>query len=388
MKAPAKKFCEVTLWWNDHFIRNQVSPHFFYYPAELMLKNGYEVDVLTNSAGFFGSRDADRCGDDGGIRVTRLPESRLGFSTGIFKKLMNGHYSILHLHTVSIFGDTSANIASKLKGTPIVYTQHSPDLEAFETRKDFGGWATRTNWRLMDLRGCVFIAFTRWQERLYRQIGIENVRVIPHAIDPAVFDVDVDPAVAGRFGLGDKNVLCVSNIDPRKGQHILIECMPGILKEVPGTRLLLVGRAITPAQKEYKKKLEYLMEKLGIANDVVFIEDAPRELLIQLYLQSDAFAFPTDAELFGIVLLEAMAAGVPVISTDRPYLREILEDGKAGLVVAREHKPFEEGIIRLLQDKNLRRTLVAAGRKAVEEKYLLSRAIDEHWKLYRSLMGN
>lgn len=388
MKASTKKFCEVTLWWNKHFIQNQISPHFFYYPVQLMLKNGYEVDVLTNSAGFFGTKDNSPIENESEIHVTRLPENPLKFSTGIFKNLMKNRYSIIHLHTVSIYGDTSTNIASKLKGMPIVYTQHSPDLDAFRSRKDFKAWATRANWRLMDLRRCTFIAFTRWQEQLYRQVGIENVRVIPHAIDPAVFDVDKDPSIAGRLGLGDKNILCVSNIDPRKGQHILIESMPGILKEVPGTRLILVGRALNEMQKEYKKRLELIIEQLGLANDVIFIEDAPRDLLIQLYLQSDVFAFPTDRELFPIVSLEALAAGLPVISTDRPYLREILEDGKAGLLVSRESKPFEEGIIRLLQDKNLRRSLAAAGKKAVEEKYLLNKVVDEHWKLYKSLMDN
>lgn len=388
MSTCDKRFCEVTLWWNMYYINNQVSPHFYYYPAEMMRHNGFDVDVLTKRSGFFPEKNVQDHETFNGISITKFQQDRLAFSADVFRYMARHRYALVHLHTVNVVEDFAVWAASRLKKTPMVFTQHSPDLEELEHRSDLKALLLKQNFRLMSSNNCTFIAFTEWQKGFYERLGIRNVKVIPHGIDPSVFDVPKDEALAERLGLGENNILCVSNIDQRKGQHLLVESMPGILKERPDAKLLLVGRTINDRQLSYKRYLEQQIEKLGLAGHVIFLEDLQRDMLIQLYLQSDVFAFPTDAELFGIVLLEAMAAGLPVISTDRAYLREILQNGKSGLLVKREQRQFEEGILALLTDTKLRDSLVSYGKKAVNGPYLLKNVMDAQWRLYRSLIEN
>jgi glycosyltransferase involved in cell wall biosynthesis len=259
-------------------------------------------------------------------------------------------------------------------------------METIGKRTDIKARIAKANWKLMNSERCVFIAYTRWQESFYRSLGIKNIRIIPHGIDPGVFDVERSQGFARKYGPGEYNILCVGNIDPRKGQHYLIESMPDILKEFPGAKLFLVGRAFYDHQIAYKKRLEEEIRKTGISEHVVFLNDAPRDELIQLYKWSDVFAFPTDAELFSIVILEALAAGLPIIATDRPYIREPLQDGKAGILASRDTKSFRDGIIELLGDKALRGRISANERKAVDEQYHLKKVVGAHWDLYRSLL--
>lgn len=386
MEHNNNRFCEVTLWWSMYYIQNQVSPHFFYYPAELMRDHGFDVDILTKRGGFFPEKNADAHEVNNGLHVSRLPESHLGFSTNVFKHIVENKYSLVHLQTVDALEDFSAWAASTARHVPMVYTQHSPDMETIGKRTDIKARIARANWKLMNSDRCVFIAYTRWQESFYRGLGIKNIRIIPHGIDPGVFDVERSQSFAFKYNPEEHNILCVGNIDPRKGQHYLIESMPAILKEFPRTKLFLVGRAFYDHQIAYKKRLEEEIRKMGISDHVVFINDAPRDELIQLYKWSDVFAFPTDAELFSIVILEALAAGLPIIATDRPYIREPLQDGKAGVLVSRDTKSFRDGIIELLGDKVMRDRISANERKAVDEKYHLKKVVDAHWDLYRSLL--
>jgi len=381
------KFCEVTSWWNWYYIQNQVSPHFFYYPAELMLKKGFDVEVLTKLySELYPERNERECEVNNGIKVRKFPKKRVKFCANLFGYLLKSNYSLIHLHSLGYTGEYIVWAASRLKKIPVVFTCHDPRFPELEYQSDIKSKIIKKSIKIGNSETNVFIAFTKFQANLYKSFGIKNIRIIPHGIDPTVFNVDKNYDVAEKYGLEENNILCVGQIDPRKGQHLLIEIMPEILKNHPNTKLLLVGRAFEGSQRVYKKKLEDRIKRMDLMKNIVFLDDVSKYELINLYLLADIFAFPTDAEMFGLVFLESMAAGLPIISTDRPYIREILQNGDAGLLVKREQKEFENGILKLLDDKNLRKRLSKNGKKAVEEKYRLDKVVEAHWELYRSLI--
>lgn len=376
------RFCEVTSWWNWHYIKNQLSPHFFYYPAKLMLEKGFDVEVLTK---LYPERSESRFEVNDGIKVRRFPQNPAKFFICLLKHMLKNNYSLVHLHTVGFLEDFIPWITSRIKKVPMVFTSHDPGLPGLENGKDIKALIYKKSLKVKDF-STVFVAFTEWQANLYRKWGLKNVKVIPHAIDPAVFNIQINYEIAEKYGLMENNILCVGQIDPRKGQHILVEIMPKILMDRPKTKLLLVGRVFNENQRIYLKNIESKIERMNLKKNVAFLRDVPKDDLIQLYLLSDVFAFPTDREIFGLVLLEAMAAGLPIISTDRPYIKEILQEGKAGILVKRKEKEFEKGIIALLNDDNLRNRLSKEGRRAIKEKYHLDKIIEKHWELYKSLI--
>jgi len=389
-----KPFCQVTLWWNWYYIRNQVSPHFYYYPVQLMLEKGLNVEVLTE---LYPERAEVEYEALENLQIYRFKadtnsaRANLSFSARLFRHMIKRDYSLINLHTIDLYANHIVWLVSKLKDIPMIFTSHSPllmeNLLKAESGISFSGKeALRARSLLWDSPTCVFIAFTECQAELYRKVGVKNIRVIPHCIDPRVFQVEKDNRIAIKYGLDENNILCISTMEPRKGQDLIIESMPKILKEFPNTKLLLSGRTYEQCHREYLKKLELLVSKLNLNDRVVFLGDIPKEDLIQLYLLSSIFVLPTESEMFGLVFLEAMAAGLPVITTNKPYTAEILDNGKAGMLVEREQTEIGNAILQLLGDKELRKKMGADGQKTVEQKYCLDNIVQQYWEFFKSLL--
>jgi glycosyltransferase involved in cell wall biosynthesis len=159
---------------------------------------------------------------------------------------------------------------------------------------------------------------------------------------------------------GARLICSVGNIVPRKGQHILIEALPLVRREVGDVRLVLVGRF---DDAEYLSHLERLAEGLGVSECLWFA--GYRANPLPHIAHADVFAHSSFLEGAGMVLLEAMASGVPVVSTDCPsgpsYL---LEGGRSGLLVpVGDHVAMARAITTALVDGNLRNGLIARARR-------------------------
>lgn len=387
-------FCEITCWWNWNYIKNQISPHFFYYPVQLMIEKGFNAEILTVLHPERGETEYEYHDN---LKIIRFAEYRswptlynnFVFYTHLFSYMMKKNYSLIHLHTIDWLADYLPWIASRLKNTPMVFVSHDPYL--MEYRPGVQIRVFRRGLKMRDSETSVFIAQTKTEAQFFRRLGIRNVRIVPHGIDPAVFEIERDNMVEEKYGLEENNILCVGQIDPRKGQRFLIKSMPTILKEYHHTKLLLVGRAFRARGREYLRTLRSDISKLGLDGKVKFLDaypggDTSRSELIQLYLSSSVFALPTEAENSPLVFLEAMAAGLPIISTNKSYLKDILGNGEAGMLVEREQKSIENAILCLLGDEGLRRRFGNIGKKVVKQKYRLDKVIQQHWNLYRSLL--
>lgn len=385
-------FCEITEWWNWYYLKSQISAHFFYYPVQLMIEKGFNVEVLSM---LHPERKETEFEYLNNLHVHRFArdESALPFDVKFFSFMAKRNYSLIHLHSVDWLFDHIPWIVSKIKNTPMVFTTHSHDtLKALmnpEVEMSFMEKIELRNMLLLrDSPRCVLIAFTKYQAESYAKLGIKNVRVIPHGVDLAPFKVEPDDNIKEKYGLGEHNILCVGTMEPRKGQLLLIKSMPQILKEFPNTRLILIGRAYFDYQFRYLNDLKSFVNKMDLKEKVLFLDDVSRGELIQLYKLSSVFALPTEAEMFGIVFLEAMAAGLPIVTTDRPHIREVLANGEAGILLQREQQLIEAAILRLLNDAAIRKRLGGNGKKIVEQKYRIDLVVQQHWNLYQSLLCN
>lgn len=200
----------------------------------------------------------------------------------------------------------------------------------------------------------------------------ELVRLTP-GVDVDTFRPDVDgSAVRARYGLvGRPVIVCVSRLVPRKGQDVLIQALPRIRRQRPGTTLLLVGDG------PYRDDLETLAATLGVADAVVWTGGVPHGDLPAHYAAGDVFAMPCrtrraglDVEGLGIVYLEASATGLPVLGGDSGGAPDAVVEGVTGYVVdGRDSAAVAERLIALLGDAELRAGLGAAGRAWVEREW-------------------
>ena len=183
-------------------------------------------------------------------------------------------------------------------------------------------------------------------------------KLIPNGIDANYFaahSVEPLPDLCD----GKSNILFVGRLEKRKGVEYLIKAYEIVKKECPDSRLVIVGAGDKP-RKKYEKEIR---EK-GI-KDVVFTGYVSDEELMRYYRSADIFCAPAiGKESFGIVLLEAMAAGKPVVASNIGGYAGVVTDGEDGLLVPpKDEQQLAQSILTLLRDPDLRQKMGAKGRQ-------------------------
>jgi glycosyltransferase involved in cell wall biosynthesis len=175
-------------------------------------------------------------------------------------------------------------------------------------------------------------------------------------------------AARKKLGLdeGEIAIGTIGHFAPLKGYDDFLQAMLLILKRVPSSRFLITGEALYPAYRDYRRRLEDQAERMGLAAKVIFTGERrdPAETLAAL----DIFVLPSRSEGFGRANLEAMAAGLPVVSTDVGGIPEVVIDGETGLLVPPNRpRALAEAIVTLANNQTLRGKMGAAGRKRAED---------------------
>ena len=153
-------------------------------------------------------------------------------------------------------------------------------------------------------------------------------------------------------------VVNVARFAPGKGQLRLLETMQSVVRAEPKTRLLLVGDG------SERESIESKVRALGLRNHVIMV--GQRNDIPDLLAASDVFAFTSEGEGFGLVVLEAMACGIPVVAFELPVLHEIAPPQTAVLVPPGRCETLAVEVLQLLWDPDRRMALGARGREHVE----------------------
>jgi phosphatidylinositol alpha-mannosyltransferase len=183
-----------------------------------------------------------------------------------------------------------------------------------------------------------------------------DYRIIPNGIDVARFATPREPLP--RYGDGKLNVLFVGRLEKRKGVSHLLRAWTHVRREVPEARLIVVGEGRPLAGYQRFAELHGMSE-------VVFTGYVSAEELLRYYHTCDVFCAPsTGQESFGIVLLEAMAAGKAIVASAIPGYQEVVRHHQEGLLVEpRDEVALALSLVHVLADASLRRQLGEAGRR-------------------------
>lgn len=183
-----------------------------------------------------------------------------------------------------------------------------------------------------------------------------------------------------KLPVGARLAVFNGRLHAEKGLFDLIRAWPLVQHEVPNARLWLVGTG------ETRSKLVETVENLGLLEHVIFpgVFDSLEEVL----LAADLFVLPSYREGLSLALLEAMAHGLPVVVTDIPGNRVVVQDEQTGLVVPpKSPQQLAKAIIRIWRDHDLRIRLVRSAKELVQESYSLESVAKAHLHLFRELIS-
>ncbi|MGB7144264.1 glycosyltransferase family 4 protein [Mycobacterium sp.] len=278
--------------------------------------------------------------------------ARVQFSPAVHGRvrrwLAEGDFDVLHLHEPN--APSLSMWALRIAEGPIVATFHTSTTKSL-TLSVVQGLLRPLHERIVG-RIAVSDLARRWQMEALGSDAVE----IPNGVDVASFASA--PPLKG-YPRPSKTVLFLGRYDePRKGMAVLVEALPALVQRFPGLQLLIVGRG---NEDELRAKAG------GLAGHLRFLGQVDEATKASALRSADVYCAPhTGGESFGIVLVEAMAAGTPVVASDLHAFRQVLLDGQAGRLVAVEDSAaLAEGLIAVLENDPLAKRYAAAGAEAV-----------------------
>jgi len=331
-----------------------------------------------------------------GIRIYRLPSITRPLPypliPSLVPALIRDQCDIIHAHINSPMTVEIAAVASHLTGVPLVVTYHADALIT-----DLVERPARLHRRISQIyqfsrnivahiARCLVVTSPLYLETSsFLQRFRHKVVVIPAAVNPLFLTPPIEAGKAKEqigYREDDQLLLFVGRLVLYKGLFTLLQAFRLLLKHHPQARLAIVGTG------PQEPRLRQAIHRLGLTKEVRLLGRLPHETLLQAYSACDLFVLPSRSrsEAFGIVLLEAMAQGKPVVATRVGGIPYVVPDGKAGLLVPPNNPhSLAAAITKLLDDPELRRRMGVAGRLHVQNNFTLHQIINKLEALYWQL---
>jgi glycosyltransferase involved in cell wall biosynthesis len=340
--------------------------------ALLLLKGLYERGHAAELLAARGSALSQRA-RKAGIYVHSVPRRmlRLAAALKIRSLLRDARFDLLHANEPHAL--TSAWLAGAHRQLPLLSSRRI----GFPLQRN---WISRARFRVLDR----FVANSKDVARSLIDSGFpaDRIAIVNEGVEiPERVSAEERNAARKQWGVADGEFLfgCASAFVPEKGQRHVVEALHIVREKFPNTRVLLAGEGSCFGD------VKLLAARLNLQQAVLlpgFVTEMP-----EFYAALDAFVFPSEFEGLGTALQAAMAYGLPVISTTRGALGEVVEDGRTAIVAEPNASSFATAMAALLADSGLQKRLGEAGRIEVIERFSADRMVANTLAVYEELAG-
>ena len=196
------------------------------------------------------------------------------------------------------------------------------------------------------------------------------------------YNCDDEKALSHKASTGTPMLLAVGRLVARKGYMTLLRAMPNILVKHPGAKLVIIGRG------HMKSKLMKEAKKLSISDSVFIKSGMSFDDLAQHFRSADLVVYPSYYEGQGLIPLESMSSGTPVVTVDMAPLTEMVDDTVGGLFESGNSQDLAKTVTNMLSDAKDRSIKAEAGRKLVLSKYTYEHNANDFLQIYQSILKN
>ncbi|MDD5615455.1 MAG: glycosyltransferase family 4 protein [Candidatus Methanoperedens sp.] len=351
--------------------------NYTYYLSRELVRSGHKVKIIC------AREPKDGKSINNGIKLERLDYIGKIANTNITPTLpfhiLKEDFDIIHTHLPTPWSADWSAIFSIGKRKPLVLSYHNDivgDGAANYIAKGYNRTALKF---VLKIARKIIISHSNYLDfSPHLKEYHEKIEIIPYGVDVGRF--------AFRKTEAENTIFFLSLLDEYhkyKGLDYLLESMRLVKKEIPRVKLKIGGGG---------KLVQYYKEKagiLGLEDNVEFLGYIPNEIIPEYYTNCNLFVLPSisaSQEGFGIVSLEALASGRPVIGTDIVGIAEDIKKHDTGLVVKSGNtKALADAIIRILSDKKEAERMGANGRELIEKKYSWTKIVRKMEDLYNSL---
>ena len=285
--------------------------------------------------------------------------------------LIHAHYAVPHA--------TSAYMAKQMTGGElcVVTTLHGTDITLVGQDPSY---QSITAFSIQQSDGLTAVSeYLRRETVEHFEVRAERIQVIPNFVDLNDYKRDAHPCHRARLSeSGEKIVMHISNFRAVKRVDDAVRIFARINQGMP-SRLVLIGDG------PERGRVQQVAEEENVASRVLFL--GKQESVAEILACADLFLLPSQTESFGLVALEAMSCGVPVVATRVGGLPEVVPEGEAGfLAEVGDIAAMAESALRILKDPERWRSMSAAARKAAEC-YSTDQVVPMYENYYRSVLG-
>jgi 1,2-diacylglycerol 3-alpha-glucosyltransferase len=277
---------------------------------------------------------------------------------------------VIHSHHPVLLGNVAASKAEELN-LPLVFTFHSQYREysryvplTQELVQEFVKEVIDT-WLVDYISRCqhIVVPSESIRQLLARDYGVTSrVTVIPTGLDLAKYQQADGDAIRQARGWGNDRVLIsAGRLAREKNWETLLAAFPEVIRQHPEVRLVIVGEG------EEHASLEASARKLGIRQQVEFTGSVLFDEIPAYLKAADLFCFASVTETQGLVTLEAMAAGLPVVAVDASGTSDVVTDGHTGLLTDNDSRALTRAILKALEDPSLLARLRQGAQKRARE---------------------
>lgn len=274
------------------------------------------------------------------------------------------------IHARSRVPALASFVASRITSIPFITTAH-------------GYYRKHLISKVMGWGKFVIVASNAMGYHMIKNFGVlqEKIRLIPRGVDLGSFEYKSPGDRRNNpFTIG-----MISRISPIKGHSYFIQAISQVSRKIPNLKVVIVGGVATGKEK-YKAELDLLIRRLGLVEIVKFL--GPRDDIPRILSEMNILVMsPVEQEAFGRAIIEAQAAGVPVVATTVGGIVDIVKDGQTGLLCSpQDPKELADKIIGLAKNKDLQQKIAEEARQSVEHNFTLEKMAASTLRLYEEAM--
>jgi glycosyltransferase involved in cell wall biosynthesis len=358
-----------------------------YHLAQEMGRRGHQVEVFTTALDNRSVVEMDKVTIH--RYATQFRVASANFSWGLIQRPQKVEVDLAHAHYNMPYADYSALLYSRKMGVPLVVTYHADASETSGSRLRNQLQIFYNRYllpRVLEEADIIITTSESYMKESHHLEGYqEKIRVIPNGINLEEFQTALTKRECReRLGLPLDKVIILffGNLVPYKGTDILLKAFSKVHNDYDDVMLLYVGRG------PLKGELQSLSQELGLEDDVVFagyVDDPDKAIY---YQAADIFSLPSvnRAEAFGIVNLEAMASGLPIVASRLGGILDLVQEGGNGILFKPEKvEELARALGYLVDNPEERERMGCAGKKMAED-YSWAKIARRTEEVYRELL--